>query len=318
MLFNVTGERADMMSHAFWNFWAEQKKLSGNAPKAGEGPRKQSKTKPPTPVFNAPPVGTRYVFVIDVSESMNLPLKITLPEIEKRKPEGPTSGRHKKDGEGGEGQPEEKPEEPEQENPLRKLPWKDLDTKMKLARAELARAIEALPDGYQFAIVTYSREVKVLTGGFVKSNSSTRANYASQARKLEPESLTNIHGGLMAGLRLSVGMTYKPGMPPEPAIDRNCVINGADTIIFMTDGWGSWSDDSTSQDAVDKRRKDGKGLVGNGSFIYGEDIWPDIVRRNVFRKVIINTVGIGNHDKDCLRQIAKNCGGTYVDWSFPE
>ncbi|MCC6572519.1 MAG: hypothetical protein IT462_01895 [Planctomycetes bacterium] len=312
MLNRLTGEVADLSFVIFWKWWVQQKK----APAAAAQPKKpddRSTDFRSTPAFGAEPVGKKWVFVIDVSDSMKLDLKITLEDIEKRKPEKSspiTPGKGEKEGE----KPEEK-EEPAK-NPLAKLDWKNINFKIDLAKAELARAIKELPEGYQFAIVTYSTSINLITGnGWVKSDQTNRDTWERKARELQLEALTNIHGGLMKGLRVC----DKGSEAAEPAVDPDCIQSGADTIIFLTDGWGSWSDDSKVQNVQDKRNPNNPGVkVGDGTHIYGEDIWPDIARHNLFRKVVINTVGIGNHDKECLRKLAEKSGGTYVDWGFPE
>lgn len=307
MLFEITGETADMGSVYFWKWWVQQMKAVGAVDTTNKPAEKRSKTAPVPPVFDTAPVGKRFVFVIDCSLSMELPLKIDLGEIEKRREKrGPVSGKRKKDnGEDGE-------EEKEDDNPLRQLPWEDISIKMELAREELARAIRSFEGDRYFAVVTYSKEVEVITGGYVHATRKNCDKWADRALELEPDSLTNIHGGLNQAMKIS----DKGTDAKEPAVDKNCVISGADTIIFLTDGWASWSDNSTAQDRQDPRNP--KGVVGNGDFILGEDIWPDIIRMNLFRKVIINTVGIGNHDEDLLKNLAKRTGGVYVDWGFPE
>jgi hypothetical protein len=136
--------------------------------------------------------------------------------------------------------------------------------------------------------------------------------WAAKARQLGVDRLTNIHGALMKGMRINA----KNQDAAEPSVDRDCVLTGADSIIFLTDGWASWSDQSVNQSVKDPRG--GKGMIGDGPFIMGEDIWPEIVRQNIFRKVIIHTVGIGNHDFRLLRELAKHTGGPYVDWKFEE
>ena len=116
----------------------------------------------------------------------------------------------------------------------------------------------------------------------------------------------------MKALRLS----SKGDAATEPSVDPDCVLTGADCIVFLTDGWASWDDQS--QGKTTDKRNNVANSIGDGPFIYGEDIWPDILRHNIFRKVVINTVGIGNHDKDLLKKLAKETGGQYIDWGFPE
>ncbi|MEE9310822.1 MAG: hypothetical protein V3V10_00290 [Planctomycetota bacterium] len=311
MLNALTGETAGLKkSQKWWTWWVTQMKAVGAA-NAGGAPKKgkRSETDDPVEPFGLPPVGNRFVFVIDISYSMNMELKIELENL--KKPEGgPTSGHRKRDKDKEKG---DKEDEKEKKNPLEDLPWKEIETKMDLARFELARSIEALADGdFYFAIVTYSTDVNCITGGFVKASKSTCAKYAKKALDLEPDLLTNIHGGIMEALRVSdAGNDAK-----HPSVDRNCVLTGADTIIFLTDGWATWDDESDSK-VTDKRNKS-EDSIGNGPHVYGEDIWPDIMRHNIFRKVVISTVGIGNHDKELMRKLAQKSGGTYTDWYFDE
>lgn len=320
MLKSLSGENADIMSWQFWKWWALQKKALGKAPKIDKAPKKQEQTKAKPPVFNVAPVGKRFVFSLDMSLSMNMPLKIDLPEIEKRPPQRPTSGSQKK-----EGDPEEQKRREEEEkriaeeerkrgiDSLKKLPWQTITTKLELAREELARAISELEDGTIFAIVLWSTEVECITGGWVKADAGSKAKWSKTAKEIEAVALTNMHGGLMGALRVS-DKGYKPGLPAEPSVDPDCVISGADCIVFLTDGWASWSDDSNSQTVDDPRG--GGGKIGDGTHIMGKEIWPSIARENLFRKVVIHCIGIGNHDKECLKNLAKDSGGTYIDWFF--
>lgn len=320
MLKALSGEHADIMSWQFWKWWALQKKTLGRSPKIDNAPKKQEQTKAKPPVFNVAPVGRRFVFSLDMSLSMNMPLKIDLPEIERRPPQPPKSGNRKNDAD-----PEEQKRKDEEDkriaeaekkrgiDALKKLPWQTISTKLELAREELARAISELEDGIIFAIVLWSTEVECITGGWVKADAASKAKWSKAAKEIEAVALTNMHGGLMGAMRVS-DKGYKDGVPAEPSVDPDCVISGADCIVFLTDGWASWSDDSNAQTVDDPRG--GTGKIGDGTHILGPEIWPAIARQNLFRKVVIHCIGIGNHDKDCLKHIARDSGGTYIDWYF--
>jgi hypothetical protein len=322
MLFKVTNEVADMSSVPFWEWWVKQMQFAGKVDDNTKKPEKRSKTAALPPVFDTAPVGKRFVFVIDVSKSMEMPLKITLDEIEKRKKDrGPVTGKRdpkqqKEDAEKEkEGEAEaEKEKEAEEENPLRQLPWEEISTKIALAREELSRAIKSFEGDREFAIVTYSTAVEVITGGWVTATAANCSKWSKKAKELEPVELTNIHGGLSQAMRIN----GKGINSAEPSVDPDCILTGADSIIFLTDGWASWDDQSTGKVKDKRRPNDAAEIIGNGPFIYGEDIWPDIMRQNLFRKVIINTVGIGEHDKELLKVLAAKTGGVYVDWGFPE
>jgi hypothetical protein len=307
MLNRLTGEVADLFSLSYWRWWLAQMEAKAAGGKEPEQPKpsgRRSETAAPPIVFDVAPVGD-IVFVIDVSDSMHLPLRIDLDEIERRRIErdGPVSGERRRNGgaeevEEGDG------------NPLRDLPWRDIKTRLHLAREELSRGIRNLSGKRRFAIVVYSTNVRCITNGWVEVNPANKAKWAEAAKGLETEAMTNIHGALNMALRLN-----KKGVDAEfPAVDPECVVSGADTIIFLTDGWGSWDDQSSSR--VTDRRNGVPNSVGDGPFIYAEDILPDILRINRFRKVVIHTVGIGDHDKDLMRALAGATGGKYTDWGF--
>jgi von Willebrand factor type A domain len=219
--------------------------------------------------FDVELVGHRIVFLIDLSSSMNE----ALPDAVKR---------------------DER--------------FAKLASVLDLARIELARSLRQLPNDCKFAIVTYSQEARCITDGWVAANETTRETWASRALELKTESTTNIHGALVAGLRV----TDKGVDSRHPAVDVDAMATGADAFVLLTDGWASWCDDSDEYNVSDPRG--GTGKVGNGKFILGEEIALDILRLDAFRKVIINTVGIGNHDRELLRTLAASTGGTYVNW----
>ncbi|MBX3458902.1 MAG: hypothetical protein KF696_02915 [Planctomycetes bacterium] len=310
MLAHVTGEEADMASTFYWKWWVAQMETVGNVANANKPEGKRSKTAATPPVFDTQPVGKRFVFVVDLSDSMKLPLKITLEEIEKRKRErGPVSGKRKKekDAEGDD-------KDPEDNNPLRKLPWKDITTKFELAREELSRAIKDFAGDRWFAVILYGTQHSLFTEGWIQATRENCDKWSRKVKEIDFMGMTNIHGALLRALRMNKG--GDGDKVEHPAVDPDCVLNGADCIVFMTDGWGSWDDQS--QNRTKDKRNNIDNSVGDGPFIYGEDIWPDILRHNIFRKVVINCVGIGNHDKDLLKNLASRSGGTYVDWGFPE
>jgi len=306
MLNQITGEPASITSLHFWKWWVAQVKARASTKGSDRPADRQSKTAVAPPVFDTEIIGKRHVFVIDVSDSMRWPLRIDLDEIQRRRErrEGPATGRP------GRGEAERKEER--EKDPLSELPWESIKTRLDLAREELSRAIRSLPPGLKFAVVVYSTNVRVLTGGYVDSTPANTARWAREVRELELEAMTNIHGALMQALRIN-----ERNMDTEhPSVDRDCVLTGADTIVFMTDGWGTWDDQSVGR--VDDPRNNVPNSIGDGPYIMGEDIWPDILRHNMFRKVIINTIGIGNHDKQLMQKLARETGGVYVDWSFPD
>lgn len=296
VLSKLTGEDCTLKDEtlAFWDWWLRNKSMKQANPGAEKPPEKKSKTAPI--IYTEPMVGTRVVFVIDVSDSMKWP--IAKDDVSKLKAKAPH------------------------------LPWDDEDspTPLWLATEELAYSIDKLkpdavagggrgtrqqrnnPEMRHFAIVTYSKEIKLLTEGWVEATSANCKKWSNNARDLEPESLTNIHGGLLQAF----GLSEKRAMTESSELDRDCVLTGAHTIVFLTDGYATWSNDSTSQNQPDQWGRENK--VGDGKFVKADELIKLAVYMNRFRKVTINTVGIANHDKELMKAFARNSGGSYVDW----
>ncbi|MBX3473591.1 MAG: VWA domain-containing protein [Planctomycetes bacterium] len=287
-LFKLTGEDCTLKDDtlAFWDWWVVQQA----APK-GDAPAKESRTAPI--IFKEPMVGTRVVFVIDLSDSMKYP--ITKADIPKMREKAPN------------------------------LPWdkESKPTALWIAVEELARSIDALrppkvqpgrnprstktePEPRHFAIVTYSHEAKVLTGGWVEASHANCNSWMKQARALETETTTNIH----AGLTLAFAISGKSNSAINPEYDTECVLTGAHTIVFLTDGYPTWSNDSTARDAKDEFGNP----TGNGEYCKRDKLAELARHINRFRKVVIHTVGIGIHDKALMAAFAKDSGGGYTDW----
>ena len=294
VLFNISGEDCTLKAETvgFWEWWIRNK---ANA-QPDKPPEKQSKTAPI--IFKEPAVGTRIVFVIDVSDSMKWPInEEDLPKIKKL-----TSH----------------------------LDWDKMPDPccaMDLAKAELMHSIDALQPGAEnpdakggkstkwskndperryFSIITYSQEVVNFSEGWVEATEKNCNVWKAKVEELEPESFTNIHGALL----MAMGLHEKGVKTDNLELDKDCVLGGAHTIVFLTDGYATWSNDST-----DRTEKDQFGNpVGNGEFVTREKLLELAVRVNRFRKVVINTVGIGNHDKELMRDLAKQSGGSYQNW----
>jgi hypothetical protein len=96
----------------------------------------------------------------------------------------------------------------------------------------------------------------------------------------------------------------------NPAWDPECLKSGATTIFFLTDGFPTISDDTTNNGEVGRTTP-----TGNGRYVDMNNIILDVKRMNVFRKVVINTIGIGPHPQQLLQALAEMSGGEYIDRS---
>jgi hypothetical protein len=292
VLFELTDEDCTLKTETldFWEWWMRNKN-AGQDP--GKAPEKRSKTAPV--LFKEPMVGTRVVFVIDVSDSMKWPIsEEDLPGMKKKIPH---------------------------------LPWDKMPVSpspMDLAKAELTYSIDKLrpdkdadgkapkgtkrnPEARHFAIITYSTEVALFTTtGWVEATDASCNTWMTEVEKLTPEHTTNIHGGLV----MAFGLSDARKETPHPEVDKDCVLTGAHTVVFLTDGYPTWSNDSKVASAKDEFGNP----VGDGEYVKRDKLIELAAHLNRFRKVTINTVGIGNHDKKLMGALAKQSGGAYTDW----
>jgi hypothetical protein len=91
----------------------------------------------------------------------------------------------------------------------------------------------------------------------------------------------------------------------DPASDMNCLVSGATTIFFLTDGSPNVSDEKDTGDDL-------ASMFGS-RFTMAENIIAEVRRLNLFRRAVIHTVGIGAHPRDLLEGLAKATGGAYID-----
>ncbi|MCA8918294.1 MAG: VWA domain-containing protein [Planctomycetes bacterium] len=277
----------------FWEWWVRNQNTAQDPNAADKPPEKKSKTAPV--IFKEPMVGTRVVFVIDVSDSMKWPIEDDdLKAIRKKAPQ-------------------------------LKLP--DGASPMDVAKAELVYSINKLrpdaptdgkkkgtrrvkddPEARTFAILTYSSEIEVVTKGWVEATDKNCDAWMTKVDEFETQNLTNIDGAL----RLAFKLSDKGVDSDEPALDKECVLSGAHTIVFLTDGYPTWSNDSENQNQPDRWKRENQ--VGDGEYVKAEKLIELLLHLNRFRKVVVNTVGIGNHDKDLMKAFAKHTGGGYTDW----
>lgn len=289
LLYKISEEDCTLTNNTvpFWEWWVANQ----TARQVAEQPTKQSRTAPV--VFKEPIIGTRIVFVIDVSDSMKWPIALEDREMMKEK--------------------------------VPHLDWSRIDTAMDLAIEELAYSLDKLrpppqvdgPRGTRpkkeegderrkFAIITYSKETSIFTEGWQEATNTNLDSWIKEVRNLSTESTTNIHAALLD----SFGLSEKAGRAREPEIDRDCVLTGAHTIVFLTDGYPTWSEDSEEQTAENEWGQ----LVGNGEHVKRDNLLALARRLNLFRNVLINTVGIGKHDEKLMKDMARDAGGAYTDW----
>lgn len=308
-LAQITGEDT-YTDPVFWRWWVQMggKKVE----KQHEGPTVAGRDVPK--FFKASAVGKRVIFVIDISGSMmhpvNLPPEMKKPPAppEKKKEESPVTGKGSK---GGKGPDDEKKEDKKPEIPP--PDYSKVVSKMDLAKVELIHCLKHLPEDYKFNVVVYHTDHSLLDQGtknLIQASQANKDRFVKKVEALTYVSLTNIHGGLMRGFCVNEKGMLDMKDKSNGAWDPECILTGATTMFFLTDGSPTISDDTTNIPDVGRTVP-----VGNGRMCQAQNIILDIKRMNTFRKVVINTIGIGPHDNRLMQALAEMTGGEYVDRS---
>ncbi len=273
-------------------------------PKSNEG---QTRT---VPFFSVRTFGTRFVYVIDASDSM-------LKKVSDREKQdlGPVTGVGKKREKGSGALPGEK-----------ELDWSRISTRFDVAREYLRQSLESLDKDDLFAVVLFGDEAEPLNATPRLVAASPHNVHAAMAEldKLkagpptdrrpdgELRGKTNLH----AGLRCAFELTTKGRIKGTEYVDPKGLIDGCDTIFLLSDGKPSWQDwtavdrrdpeDQVGDPETGARGPDVPTLVFQGP--YGLFPWDDLLhearRLNLFRKAEIHCVGIGEADARLLQEIA--------------
>ncbi|MCB9893452.1 MAG: VWA domain-containing protein [Planctomycetes bacterium] len=266
-LSRISGKQA-YLSAGWWRAW-----LAGNVgDDAGAG-----KT---VAFFDAIAVGTRVIFVIDVSGSMDWPADMEFAR-------DPVTGKGKEKG-------------PD---------YSQVKSKLDLAKVELLWTLSNLPEDYYFNIITYSKDHQLILADeteLVAATDENKRKFATAVYGLKAGGGTNIHGALTQ----SFGVVRKGKVKDDPALDPKAMLEGVDTIFFLTDGEPSWSDDSTGEGYVHPKW----GSIGNGRYVKPENILADISRVNTFRKVVIHAIAVGKDaNMDMMEKLAEQNHGKFIN-----
>lgn len=292
----------------FWRWWVEVGGVEVKRHKEGHTVANRDVPR----FFKAAAVGKRVVFAIDISGSMQHP--VDLPPEMRRPPETPEPERKRPvTGRGKSDEPEPEPSPPPPPD------YSKVKSKLDLAKVELIHTLTHLPEDYWFNVVLYHTPHAMLDQGkkeFVQATEANKRIFINKVEKLHWAQLTNIHGALVR----SYGVNGRSSIDPmrigrrdnDPSWDPECMLSGATTIFFLTDGSPTISDDSSDVRVVGTPNGPRR---GNGRMVQPRNIFEDVRRLNTFRKVVINTVGIGPHNQGLMQALARETGGEYVDRS---
>jgi hypothetical protein len=258
--------------------------------------------------------GERYCYVVDMSDSMLLPI-----ETDKK---GPITGPREKKKKGA----------ILDENDI---PWHLIKTRWDLARENLRISLSRLTPDKEFCVVWFGTGAGTLEAckGMIKASrgnidkvmaeldgikARTETNQPNEEMpptgKLRGD--TNLHGGL----RLAFALHGKGFANEQAYVDPQALTEGCDTILLLSDGEPS-CDDFTQED---KNYGEGKTVRSfergepapsqprtnyAGPFVFKgvpqcPAILNDVRRMNAFRRIRIHCVGLGEANLTLLQELA--------------
>jgi hypothetical protein len=249
--------------------------------------------------------GDRIVYVIDLSDSMLLPLSGKEREELKRGPitgDGDPSRRKKRD----------------------EIDWDKVHNRFEAAREFLKLSLRGLEEKQRFAVIFFGTEAARMKSSPGLSP-ATEKHVAKVIRELDAiaagppkprrphgtlEGLTNIHGGMHRAFKLNGKSMVKSDEYVAPVTFEE----GCNTIFLLSDG-APTTDDWMERDKRDPQDRGGDPEMGGGGIevpflnYYGPyalvpHLVDDIRRLNLFRKVEIHCIGMGEARMPLLRRIA--------------
>jgi hypothetical protein len=252
--------------------------------------------------------GRRIAYVIDMSDSMLTPLtdkevlalRKPVPTGKKGKPDAPDPG-------------------------VLDLPWTRIRTRFDAAREFLKASIRDLDAEASFCVIWFGSEAGFLTAT-PRLEPATRETVEQVCEELtaivpgpSDESRpygrlrghTNLHGGLHRAFKV----TDRTVVRRDEYVDPATFEAGVDAVFVLSDGKPTW-DDWPERDRIEADDTPGDpetGTEGSGTMatFYGpyaltKYIRDDVLRLNLFRKVEIHCVGIGDYNPHLLEWIRRN------------
>jgi hypothetical protein len=290
--------------------WLRELDAGGTSSSAGEG-----YAKGPT-FIGIRGTGDRICYAIDLSDSMLTPLT-----TKEKGALGPVTGggrkptkRGKKRGKKG--------------GPLadpKSIPWDQVKNRFEAARELLKLSLAGLAEDKTFCVILFGRNAERMkaTPGLMRATPSRIRKTIRELDALEaggpaprrPHGTlmgqTNVHGAIHRAFKLK-----KKGLvKTEEYVDPVTYAEGCDTLFILSDGAPTW-DDWAALDKTDPGDRAGDPEAGTRSArtppqlnFYGPYAFPkwlvdDVRRLNLFRKMEIHCVGIGEARMRLLRRIA--------------
>lgn len=270
-----------------------------------------------TRFFGIESEGDRICYVVDMSDSM---CKLIDPAMEKKKKRGPITG------------PKRKRSKKVKRNRLAPdesdIPWDQVRTRFDLAREHLKISIQRLAKGKRFCVVWFGTKSGMLKScpGMIPA---TTANIQRVINELDsiipgkpkppdaPDGVLRGRTNMHSGLRRAFALRARGFADKHEYVDMKAMAEGCDTIFLLSDGAPSWDDYGMKDKDYGEGRviRDNEYaepaprtpfLIYHGPYVHRHWLEDEVARMNIFRKVQIHCVGIGEADLGLLKGIAGN------------
>lgn len=225
--------------------------------------------------YGMPVVSSRVVVILDISLSMNDPIRIDKDRLRRE------TSRRRAEVTGGPGDGKKDPKKPAAkdapppEDEGYDIPWWKIKTRLDLARYQAINLIAGLRPEQSFELITFSTEIHPWMGKLVPADQANKQKAIALIEGIKPEDQTNTWGAIAAAFELS----------EKDAKDPKGKALGPDEIYLVTDGAPSKGDIVDSQQILD-------GTI---------QLWRT-------HQTKIHTIGIGI-DLSFLRKMAQMTGG---------
>jgi len=273
--------------------------------------------------------GTRIGYVIDISDSMLTPLTgkeirdlRNPPKKTPVKPKPVVTGKQPA-GTARKKKPPAKQDPDEADRAA--LPWEKIRTRFDAAREFLKISLRTLSPEQSFFVVTFGSKAELMdaTPGLRRADEANIERVIQELDAIEvgpPKKnrphgtlggYTNLHGGLHRAFEVKARSLVKEREYVDPEIfERGC-----DTIFLLSDGAPTWDDypqvdlleaedDSGDPESRGKIEQAKKGTF-YGPYALSNWLLDDLMRMNLFRRVEIHCVGLGEYDATLLAAIAR-------------
>ncbi len=269
---------------------------------------------PPPSFAGIEATGDRICYILDLSDSMLTPLRPS--ELEKF-PKGPVTG-------GGAVRLEKESRNKQWKKAFEAVDWSKVKHRIDAARELLKASLLQLDEEQSFSVLWFGDEAGSLgsTKGLVKASlANVRAVFkeidaiqAGPGAENRPHGTlrgkTNLHGALHRAFKLRGRGSVGAG----ENVDASTWEEGCDTLFVLTDGaptWDDWAarDQRDPEDHAGDPETGGKlantpTLIFQSPFMHPGCILDEATRLNLFRKVEIHCVGMGEATMNTFERLA--------------